>query len=48
MLLATLKHSTSKIRDIDDLFSLTSMGFRGETLHAIRTESKLIICSKRR
>jgi DNA mismatch repair protein MutL len=40
-LLCLERHATSKIRDIDDIHSLTTMGFRGEAVPAIASISKL-------
>ena len=43
---SVLRHATSKLRSIDDLFSLTSLGFRGEALPSIAAVSHLSIKSR--
>ena len=43
---AALPHSTSKIRDRQDLWQVKSLGFRGEALHSLAQLSELEICSR--
>jgi DNA mismatch repair protein MutL len=45
---AATAHSTSKIDDRDDLFHITSLGFRGEALHSLAQLADLEIYSRQR
>lgn len=41
--LALESHATSKLKEIDDLYHIRSMGFRGEALYALSSCSKIVI-----
>jgi len=40
---SVMRHATSKLRNADDLFKLSTNGFRGEALSSIASISKLVI-----
>ena len=44
--LSLQRHATSKIRTADDLFQITTMGFRGEALPSIASVSQMTITTK--
>ena len=44
--LAFLRHSTSKIKSVEDLFTVTSLGLRGEALSSIAAVSQVELITK--
>jgi DNA mismatch repair protein MutL len=45
-LLSVKSHTTSKIREVEDIFSIASLGFRGEALASIAAVSRLTLATR--
>ena len=44
--LAFKKHSTSKLRSIEDIFTIMSLGFRGEALSSIASVARVEVLTR--